>query len=184
MDYVNLFTDLVIILIVVIGVIAVVTKIANEKKLEKDFENNPKEMFSEFIPIITTVLSEAKQVIDASRNISDVEEYKHQLATSVIRLIETDYDDELFENEKLSRIARIVTEETLIKGLESVFDLCDGTFDINKLFQDYLNKKEKDLDDKLEDNGYEKKESIKYKDNEELAEIVANDLEGDTEDSE
>lgn len=174
MDYVNLFTDLVIILIVVIGVIAVVTKIANEKKLEKDFENNPKEMFSEFIPIITTVLSEAKQVIDASRNISDVEEYKHQLATSVIRLIETDYDDDLFQNEKLSRIARIVTEETLIKGLESVFDLCDGTFDINKLFQDYLNKKEKDLDESPVEFEIQEGESTES----------STDSEGDTEDSE
>lgn len=174
MDYVNLFTDLVIILIVVIGVIAVVTKIANEKKLEKDFENNPKEMFSEFIPIITTVLSEAKQVIDTSRNISDAEEYKHQLATSVIRLIETDYDDELFENEKLSRIARIVTEETLIKGLESVFDLCDGTFDINKLFQDYLDKKEKDLDES----------PVEFEAQEGESTESSTDSEGDTEDSE
>lgn len=184
MNYVDLFTDIVIVLIIVIGIIVAVAKISNAKKLEQDFEEKPKEMFSEFIPIITTVLNEAKAVIDNTRDITDLESYKHQLATTTIRLIANDYDDELFENEKLSRIARIVTEETLIKGLESLFDICDGTFDAKKLFQDYLNKKEKDLDDKLEDNGYEKKESIKYKDNEELAEIVANDLEGDTEDSE
>lgn len=144
MNYVDLFTDIVIVLIIVIGIIVAVAKISNAKKLEQDFEEKPKEMFSEFIPIITTVLNEAKAVIDNTRDITDLESYKHQLATTTIRLIENDYDDELFENEKLSRIARIVTEETLIKGLESLFDICDGTFDAKKLFQDYLDKKELD----------------------------------------
>ena len=165
MNYVNLFTDIVIVLIIVIGIIAAVAKISNAKKLEQDFEEKPKEMFSEFIPIITTVLNEAKAVIDSTRDITDLESYKHQLATTTIRLIENDYDDELFENEKLSRIARIVTEETLIKGLESLFDICDGTFDAKKLFQDYLNKKEKDNLEKDTESSVESKVQEEIKDN-------------------
>ena len=165
MNYANLFTDIVIVFIIVIGIIAAVTKISNAKKLEQDFEEKPKEMFSEFIPIITTVLNEAKAVIDSTRDITDLESYKHQLATTTIRLIENDYDDELFENEKLSRIARIVTEETLIKGLESLFDICDGTFDAKKLFQDYLNKKEKDNLEEDTESSVESKVQEEIKDN-------------------